>query len=154
MRGANIAFGVSEYCRSISRVSLPCWWQHAPPARTIIQYPTSFKGVHYLALQDERPRDHTPQLFLLYMATILLLAKFYGILNHSPIFSQMVTASPFHSSLLSRTHSSQSPNSVQSISQIFCNASIGALTPPVGSDNAGPMTEDIQCSASASVHAM
>ena len=85
---------------------------------------------------------------------VLLLMKFYGMANHSSIFSQIVSASPFHSSLLSRTHSSQSPNSIQSISQIFCNASIGALTPPVVSDNAGPMTEVIQCSAIASVHGM
>ena len=83
-----------------------------------------------------------------------LLVKFYGIFDHSSIFSQIVSTSPFHSSLLSRAHSSQSPNPIQSISQIFCSASIGALTPPVGSDNAGPMTEVIQCSAMASVHAM
>jgi len=53
---------------------------------------------------------------------------------------------------LSPTHSSQSPNSVQSISHIFCNASIGALILPVGSDRTGLITEAIQCSTSASVH--
>ena len=85
---------------------------------------------------------------------VLLLTGSYSIPNHSPILSQIVLISPIHSFLLSPTHPSQSPNSFQSISQISCNASIGAFTPLAGSDNAGPMTDVIQCSASASVHAM